>query len=498
MARPAREVSEPVVDSEPTRGGMRTAMAVAALMALALAVRLVRLGAQGLWYDEAYTAWIVQLPAAKAWQALLADGVHPPLFYLVQAAFRGLARSEFGLRLPSALAGSAASPLLFLLADRWFARRGAWLAGLLAALSPFEVWHSQDARMYAMLATLNVGCMLTFEDLLGSGSRKAQARFVICHASAYALHYFALMLPFLELLFIILTLRASSRRLRLWIALQALSSIPLAAWVVALAGREANIFGIGWIAAPSLADLVLTLTNLTVGYAYPSALWQWLGGLLCIGFLLGGVFTRWPSASCRWLTALWAFVPLLLMYAFSLRRPVYVDRFVIGSSMACLLLIAAGASALPPRLSTLAGAALTAVFVLSLGRIWLGPGCLKEQWREAAHVLHGAGPGEVVALRVLQIAVPFQYYDPGPAPLRPIEVNRVITPIDDIARGAAGTWLVYWNPSSDPHALAGAKQFEPEQETDAHVTRWLTGLGPPLLDRIDLVGITLLHFGPLP
>ncbi len=498
MARPALAGSEAVVGSGRTRTAMRSAIAPIALMALALAVRLVRLGAQGLWFDEAYTAWIVQLPAAKALQALLADGVHPPLFYLVQAVFRELAGSEFGLRLPSALAGSAASPLLFLLTDRWLSRRGAWLAGLLAALSPFDVWHSQDARMYAMLATLNVGCMLTFESLLARSSRGAQAQFVLCHASAYALHYFALMLPFLELLFFILTLRTNARRLRLWIALQGISAIPLVAWVLALAGREANIFGIGWIAAPRLADLVLTLINLTLGYAHPATLWQWLGALLFAAFLLAGLFAPWPSASRKWLTLLWAFVPLVLMYAFSLRRPVYIDRFVIGSSMACLLLIAAGASALPRRLATLAGAALMAVFVLSLGRIWFGPGCIKEQWREAAHVLRGARQGEVIALRVLQIAVPFRYYDPGPAPLRPVEVNRAITPIDDIARGAAGTWLVYWNPSSDPHALAGGKPFEPEQETDAHLARWLTGLGPPLLDRIDLVGMTLLHFGPLP
>lgn len=477
---------------------MRSAVGPVVLLVLALAVRLVRLGAQSLWFDEAYTAWIAQLPLGRAWQALLADGVHPPLFYSVQAVFRGLAGSEFGVRLPSALAGAAASPLLFLLADRWIGRRGAWMAGLLAALAPFDVWHSQDARMYAMLATFNVACMLAFDGLLAWPSRGAQARFVLSHGLAYLLHYFALMLPFLQLLFLILTLRTNARRLRLWTGLQMVAVMPLSAWVLALASREANIFGIGWIAQPRPVDLVLTVTNLLLGYAVPSTAWQWLGALLCGGFMLAGALVRWPSTSGKWLTLLWAVVPIVLMYVFSLRRPVYVDRFVIGSSMALLLLLVGGVSILPGRASLLAGAALTGVFALSLGRLWSGTCCIKEQWREAAEVLRRAEAEEIIALRVLQIAVPLQYYDAGPAALRPVEVNRVINPIDDIACGARGTWLVYWNPSSGPHALASAKPVEPEEETEPHLARWLAGMGPPLLDRVDLVGVTLMHFGPLP
>ncbi len=476
----------------------RAAAAPIALMALALVLRLYRLGAQSLWFDETYTAWIARLPPARAWEALLADGVHPPLFYLLQTAARGWAGSEFGLRLPSALAGSAATPLLFFLADRWIGRRAAWLAGLLAALSPFGVWHSQDARMYAMLATANVACLLAFDSLLARPARVVKMLFVLAHAAAYSLHYFALMLPLIEMLFLTITLRTTGRRLRLWTALQVASAIPLLAWVAALAGREASIFGIGWIREPQPIDLVLTLTNLTLSYAeFPSA-WYWIGAVLCAALLVVGAVSQWPTAHRRWLTLLWVLVPILLTYGLSLRRPVYMDRFLIGSSMGLLLLIAAGASALPRRLSTLAGVALVGAFLLGLGRMWLSPCCVKEQWREAAQVLRAAGADEAIAVRVLQIAVPFQYYEPGPSPLRPVEANRVVTAIDDIAREAAGTWLVYWNPSSDPHALAAHQPFKPQGETDPHLARWLSGAGPELIERVDLAGVTLLHFGSLP
>ncbi len=39
---------------------------------------------------------------------------------------------------------------------------------------------------------------------------------------------------------------------------------------------------------------------------------------------------------------------------------------------------------------------------------------------------------------------------------------------------------------------------EAKDETDPHLARWLSGEGPALFGRFDLVGVTLLHFGPLP
>ncbi|MEW6568839.1 MAG: glycosyltransferase family 39 protein [Chloroflexota bacterium] len=469
-----------------------------ALTAVALAIRLYRLGEQSLWFDEAYTAWIARLPLSRAWEALLADGVHPPLFYLLQMVAKGWAGSELGLRLPSALLGATAVLMLFLLADRWLGRPAAWLAGLLAALSPFQVWHSQDARMYAMLAAANVACILTFDRLLTSADGSAQVLFVLSHAITYSLHYFGLMLPLVELVFLIWTLRENGRRLRLWTLLQLLAALPLLVWVVALAGREANIFGIGWIQPPLPRDLVYTLMNLTIGYAGPPTMWQWAGLAVCVALLLLGALAPWPSANRKRLALLWAALPILLTYALSLRRPVYMDRFLIGSGMPLLLLLAAGAMWLPRRPSIVAGAILVAAFGLGLTQLWFGAGNVKEQWRQAAAALAWAGPEEVIAIRVLQIAVPLRYYDHGPLPLRPVEANRIVNPIEDLARGASGTWLAYWNASADPHRLTSNPPFDPARETDPSLVRWLAGEGPPLIERMDFVGVTLLHYGALP
>ena len=50
---------------------------------LALFLRTYRLDWQSLWFDEAYTLLITNMDLADSIRALVADGVHPPLYYLL-------------------------------------------------------------------------------------------------------------------------------------------------------------------------------------------------------------------------------------------------------------------------------------------------------------------------------------------------------------------------------------------------------------------------------
>ena len=157
----------------------RRDLGVLGLLVLAgLAVRLVGLGEQPLWLDEATTAAFAARPLG---QAATSEIHHPPLHYVLTHAtlealapeperlpvpgitddvVRGAAASNALLRLPALLAGLALIPALALfargLARREHARAAFHLAAGLTAIAPFAVAMSQEARNYALYMLLAV------------------------------------------------------------------------------------------------------------------------------------------------------------------------------------------------------------------------------------------------------------------------------------------------------------------------------------------------------
>jgi mannosyltransferase len=133
----------------------RFRLALIALLMLAFALRVYRLDAQSLWYDEAVTAHVVGqgIPELTRWTA---DDIQPPLYYYLVAVWTGAAgRGEWALRTPSACFGVLTVALLWALARRLFRSDTAGLvAALLTALSPLYVYFAQEARMYAQLTFL--------------------------------------------------------------------------------------------------------------------------------------------------------------------------------------------------------------------------------------------------------------------------------------------------------------------------------------------------------
>lgn len=457
-------------------------------------LRLYRLDAQGLWFDEAYTAAIAGLPLGDSLRALIADGVHPPGFYLLERLFLPIGTPEIWLRVPSVLLGSAAIPLVYLLGNVWLGPRAGISAAMLMALSPFQIWYSQEARMYAPLGMLSLLCMYLYDRFLERPSREIYGGFVLASAAAYFTHYFALFLPLVQFTHLAGNLRRHWRSLRSWTALQAVAALPLVIWIGAIANRDAQFFGIGWIPIPALLDLPLTLMNFTTGV--PAEIPSLSYGVLLLAFsaIILAWRREWAIADRKSLAFLWCFLPPLASFLFSLRRPVYIDRFLILSSGAWLLLVGAGLAGQKRRWFLIGIAILLIALLSGASRLNWGGTQVKEAWREAGGVLSSAEADEVIVPRVFQTAIPLGQYYSGPASIEPLEINRETRQLSDIARGHAGLWLVYWNVSAEAHLFASSPPFDPDVEENPEVRRWLEGAGPELTSREDLPGVTVFHF----
>ena len=161
------------------------------VLALAGALRFLRLGTQCFWVDE-----IASLLAAKtplrymaAWYQI---DPHPPLFYTAMKVWLVFGESEWALRSFSALAGVG------VVAATWWlgrsltdARTAAWGAALLA-VNPLAVWVSQELRGMALLGLLATLSLALLVRAVRDASPRARLGFVLVTVAMCYTHYFAL------------------------------------------------------------------------------------------------------------------------------------------------------------------------------------------------------------------------------------------------------------------------------------------------------------------
>jgi len=157
-----RAISETIQQAAPPRR-FPSAILLAGVVLLGLALRLYRIGSQSVWYDEVFALSVSRLPWTQMNAALVRDLVHPPLHYYLLHGWLG----AFGFgplqgRLLSALFGTLSVLMMYPLARYLFDRRTALLSALLLACSQLAVMYSQEARPYAQFLLFFLCCVYLF------------------------------------------------------------------------------------------------------------------------------------------------------------------------------------------------------------------------------------------------------------------------------------------------------------------------------------------------
>lgn len=178
-----------------------------AVLVIGFALRLYRLGASSLWYDETVSVYLAQSDLAELIRHTAGD-IHPPFYYLLLHFWgRAAGWSEFAMAFASLWFGVLLIAIACRVARVWTPfhlrdGRGAEWAGmtaaLLVALSPFNVWYSQEVRMYTLGATLGLLSVFFLRRLLSNGgsARHFVAYVVVTVLGLYTLYYFVFLILF--------------------------------------------------------------------------------------------------------------------------------------------------------------------------------------------------------------------------------------------------------------------------------------------------------------
>ena len=146
----------------------RNHIVILGLVLLAIAVRMVNLGGDSLWLDEAATVIVAEEDLGVL---LAGDAVasHPPGYYLIIRQVLEFSDSEAAIRAPSAIASALTVLTVYMLTRRLFGPAIALLASLVLIFSPLDVWYAQEARQpaFASLAIFLGVYGLVRQDILG-------------------------------------------------------------------------------------------------------------------------------------------------------------------------------------------------------------------------------------------------------------------------------------------------------------------------------------------
>jgi uncharacterized membrane protein len=395
------------------------------------------LDSKNLWWDES-----LSLQRAESnWGDLIAgrlrlyDGLtddltydqHPFFFFILQGLLLRLAgESEVVLRFPSVMAVTLLVPALWSFA-RLFVRRGIMAAGaplwaaLLAALHPFYLWYGQEARPYALWATLaliSTYCLARAtknmeEGMLGHAVPNARAwwlGYIISGLMFYTTHFYAVFLLPVHALLLAQWLWARSRR----VALLAMSGALLAGaavggyayWSIIIRQGGGGNF-------PEVAPGILfpdLLNAFSLGLSVDIARVWWLDLLFGALAVVGGAGCMWGLWRIRaggWLPIALVVGPIVALLVAMTIYPAYMNArhmSLIGGGF--VLLVAAGLALIAQRgrLASAVAGLLALLLVAGMGYSTVNYFTMEEYAKDDFSALGGyldrrLAPGDVVLVK---------------------------------------------------------------------------------------------------
>ena len=408
-------MGDPVTEAEGPRPA--DTMFVLGVVAIGAILRFLHLGAQSFWVDEALSLAYAQLPWAQFVHLTQARELNMLPYYLILRGWIHLGTAEWIVRSLSAICSVATLPLLYQLGVRLFGVRAGRIALSLLALHPYHIRFAQEARGYSLMLLLVTASTLLFVRATENSSRHSRrlwlAYVVISALAAYA-HFYA-SLALLAQWTSIAIVRPSKfpwKRFAISVIAIGILLVPLATFVLLGHADPAN-----WISVPTVKRVEYLVYSLLGGdNTHGARIVAWPIYVVVLIAAGAGARRAWRGrgngidAQRYALIFAGATLPIVLVLAVSLFKPIFVDKYLMESLPFAVLLIAIGVTELRP--GALSWSALLLALLLSAHgttNYYRHPD--KDDWRAATrYVLASAHPGDAALFFPRYVIAPFEYY----------------------------------------------------------------------------------------
>jgi len=431
-------------------------MGLIVLVLVAFFLRLYRLEAQSIWWDEAISLHLATSDVSE----LLVDRaahVHPPLYFLLLKGWVALAgMSAFVVRFFSVWFNVLLVPAAYAFGRRRFDARTGLLVALLVTISPLYVIYSQEVRVYAVLPLLYIALLILADRLVGEGGTKpwmSWALLSIVEIVGIYLHYvFLLAVVYVRFRLFLRLGRRRQKRTR-WLSSVAVVALACSPWAVAVLLNWRSVLNDVGAGDPFVDPVPLDyLARLLWTFQWTGLTGAWkhlplrvgalvLAGLFLVvlGLLFGRGRTRRPASRllAHWLGPL--SLSLLMWVAKPLSHPRYAAVFAIAMLLLCAYaIVQLGRGSWSERaLAALLALAILSSAATSLHAYAFNPEFAKDDVRAlAAWLDEEASVDDLIVAPWRDWSLDYAYH--GPTPIvrpNPAEGDRVW---DELAGETAG------------------------------------------------------------
>lgn len=309
------------------------------------------------WFDEAYGVYITRFNFLEIARYTAAD-VHPPLYYwLLKAWQAAFGNSELALRSMSLFFMIVAMVIVYALIRKLFSRRAATLTMLFMVVSPMMVRYSEEARMYGLIMAIVAAATYLLVSAMEAPSRRKWLAYAVLIALGMWTHYFTALVWITHWLWrwYVLrkgTVRQTARRFfsKAWVLTHVAAIGLYLPWLPFMIKQLTSVQGGGFWIGPVTTMSPINFFSSVLAYVEHWEVQHWLalGVIVCI--ILATVLTirtyiqiESSLKHAYVLLILMAIAPMTILLLLSMPplRPMFIDRYLMGSIPFIAALLAA-------------------------------------------------------------------------------------------------------------------------------------------------------------
>ena len=310
------------------------------IIVIGLILRLITIQSHEIAYDDAFSFLLSEKNFKTIINGTIADTM-PPLYYFLLHMFISISRQLWFVRLLNVILNLSAISILYLFIKNLFGRNEALIAIFLASISPFQIYHSQELRMYSLLLAGQAGYFYSMSKIVISKEPPKTIFWITAILSGtVAMYSHNLAVAGILISNLLLILNFTWKKIKIFLGIQTAIMLLFLPWAYFLPQQIEKVQNAFWTPIPGVAEIIQSFLLLFAFAPLPPI---WMMVVLVLIFQIFVLFLFWvfrnKDRKLNVILVSAAAIPFLLFIVSILFQPVFVPRIFIFSaflSFGCL------------------------------------------------------------------------------------------------------------------------------------------------------------------